>query len=104
MTTKDAFEWFKKARYEGRSEKKYKDDDIEFSGLEHVYDSSAGMRTGLALLQNFNIDSLDLDEENGYRDLTEFSVFKNFKTVRMRIALCLGGYFDSQVKISLQRE
>ena len=36
---------------------------------------------GLALLQNFNINSLDLDEENGYRDLTEFSVFKNNKTV-----------------------
>lgn len=75
-----AFEWFKKARYEGRSEKKYKEDDIEFLGW-NMYMTPQQASHGLALLQNFNINSLDLDEENGYRDLTEFSVFKNNKTV-----------------------
>ena len=37
---------------------------------------------GLALLQNYIDDREDLDEENGYRDLTEFTVFKNFKTIK----------------------
>jgi dTDP-4-amino-4,6-dideoxygalactose transaminase len=29
---KEAYEWFKRARYEGRSEKYYKEDDITFLG------------------------------------------------------------------------
>ena len=77
---KKAFEWFIKARYEGRSEKKYKEDDIEFLGW-NMYMTPQQASHGLALLQNYNINSQDLDEENGYRDLTEFSVFKNNKTV-----------------------
>ena len=75
-----AFEWFKKARYEGRSEKKYKEDDIEFLGW-NMYMTPQQASHGLALLQNYDIDSPDLDEKNGYRDLTEFSVFKKNKTV-----------------------
>ena len=78
---KDAFEWFKKARYEGRSEKKYKDDDIKFLGW-NMYMTPQQAAHGLALLQNYLDDREDLDEENGYRDLTEFSVFKNFKTIK----------------------
>ena len=75
-----AFEWFKKARYEGRSEKKYKEDDIEFLGW-NMYMTPQQASHGLALIQNYDINSQDQDEENGYRDLTEFSVFKNNKTV-----------------------
>ena len=75
-----AFEWFKKARYEGRSEKKYKEDDIEFLGW-NMYMTPQQASHGLALLQNFDIDSPDLDENNGYRDLTEFSVFKHNRTI-----------------------
>ena len=78
---KDAFEWFKKARYEGRSEKKYKDDDIKFLGW-NMYMTPQQAAHGLALLQNYLDDREDLDEENGYRDLTEFTVFKNFKTIK----------------------
>lgn len=78
---KDAFEWFKKARYEGRSEKKYKDDDIKFLGW-NMYMTPQQAAHGLALLQNYIDDREDLDEENGYRDLTEFTVFKNFKTIK----------------------
>ena len=77
---KKAFEWFIKARYEGRSEKKYKEDDIEFLGW-NMYMTPQQASHGLALLQNYNINSQDLDEENGYRDLTEFSVFKHNRTV-----------------------
>ena len=78
---KDAFEWFKKARYEGRSEKKYKDDDIKFLGW-NMYMTPQQAAHGLALLQNYIDDREDLDEENGYRDLTEFTVFKNFKIIK----------------------
>lgn len=77
---KKAFEWFIKARYEGRSEKKYKEDDIEFLGW-NMYMTPQQASHGLALLQNYNINSQDLDEENGYRDLTEFTVFKDNRTI-----------------------
>ena len=36
---------------------------------------------GLALLQNYDEQTLDQEEPNGYRDLTEFTVFKNFKII-----------------------
>lgn len=77
---REAYNWFKKARYEGRSEKKYKDDDIKFLGW-NMYMTPQQASHGLALLQNFHENTEDLDEENGYRDLTEFTVFKNFKTI-----------------------
>ena len=77
----EAYNWFKKARYEGRSEKKYKDDDIKFLGW-NMYMTPQQAAHGLALLQNYIDDREDLDEENGYRDLTEFTVFKNFKTIK----------------------
>ena len=76
----DAVDWFKKARYEGRSEKKYKEDDIEFIGW-NMYMTPQQASHGLALLQNYDINSQDLDEENGYRDLTEFTVFKDNRTI-----------------------
>ncbi len=37
---------------------------------------------GLALMQNYPNTMPDLDENNGYRDLTEFSVFKNCKVIK----------------------
>lgn len=75
-----AMEWFKKARYEGRSEKNYKNDDIEFLGW-NMYMTPQQAAHGLALLQNYDENSLDQIEPNGYRDLTEFSVFKNNKVI-----------------------
>ena len=36
---------------------------------------------GLALMQNISWDNVDLDENNGYRDLREFSIFKNCKVI-----------------------
>ena len=76
----EAVEWFKKARYEGRSEKNYKEDDITFLGW-NMYMTPQQAAHGLALLQNYPQNNIDLDEVNGYRDLTEFTVFKNHKII-----------------------
>jgi len=77
----DAAGWFKKARYEGRSEKYYKDDDIEFLGW-NMYMTPQQASIGLALLQNYPEHNQDQIELHGYRDLTEFSVFKNNKIIK----------------------
>ena len=77
---KDAVEWFKRARYEGRSEKYYKEDNIEFCGW-NMYMTPQQAAHGLAMFQNYPKHKEDLGELNGYRDLTEFTVFKNNKTI-----------------------
>ena len=77
---KDAYNWFKKARYEGRSEKYYKDDDITFHGW-NMYMTPQQAAHGLSMFQNYPEHMSDLGEDNGYRDLTEFTVFKDFKTI-----------------------
>lgn len=78
--SEEAYEWFKKSRYEGRSEKYYKDDDIDTIGW-NMYMTPIQAAQGLCLLQNFPENNPDLDETNGYRDLTEFKIFSNKKTV-----------------------
>ena len=40
---KEAVKWFKQARYEGRNEKLYHEDDIKNVGLEYVYDPTTGI-------------------------------------------------------------
>jgi dTDP-4-amino-4,6-dideoxygalactose transaminase len=75
-----AYEWFKQARYEGRHETFYKDDDIDMLGW-NMYMTPQQASHGLALMQNMLLDNPDQDENNGYRDLTEFSVFKNCKII-----------------------
>lgn len=72
----DAVEWFKKARYEGRSEVYYKEDNIKTLGW-NMYMTPQQASTGLALFQNYPEHNIDLEEKNGYRDLTEFDVFKD---------------------------
>lgn len=76
----EAVKWFKKARYEGRSEKFYKEDSIETLGW-NMYMTPQEAAHGLCLLQNYPLHNKDLDEVNGYRDLTEFPVFKNCKKI-----------------------
>ncbi len=73
---KDAVEWFKKARYEGRSEKFYKDDNIDMLGW-NMYMTPQQASVGLALMQNYPEHNTDQEERNGYRDLTEFEIFKD---------------------------
>ena len=76
----EAADWFKKARYEGRSEKFYKEDDITFHGW-NMYMTPQQAAQGLAMFQNYSTEGGDLGEDNGYRDLTEFTVFKNNKII-----------------------
>jgi dTDP-4-amino-4,6-dideoxygalactose transaminase len=73
-----AVEWFKKARYEGRGEVNYKDDSIDMLGW-NMYMTPQQASHGLALMQNYPQHVDDLGENNGYRDLTEFPVFKGCK-------------------------
>ena len=75
-----AVDWFKKARYEGRSEKFYKDDNIDMLGW-NMYMPPQQASVGLALMQNYPEHKEDLGENGGYRDLTDFSVFKDCKVV-----------------------
>lgn len=76
----DAYEWFKKARYEGRSEKYYKEDDVQEIGW-NMYMTPQEAAHGLCLMQNYPKHNKDLDELNGYRDLTEFTLFKENMTI-----------------------
>ncbi len=76
----DAVKWFKKARYEGRSEKFYKDDNINSMGW-NMYMTPQEAAHGLSLMQNYPENANDIMEINGYRDLTEFDLFKKCKTI-----------------------
>ena len=71
----DAVEWFKKARYEGRSEVYYKEDNVKTLGW-NMYMTPQEAAQGLCLLQNYPTHNRDLDEPSGYRDLTQFKVFE----------------------------
>lgn len=74
----EAVKWFKKARYEGRGELMYHEDDISSLGW-NMYMTPQQAAHGLALMQNMVQDNPDLPEGNGYRDLTEFKVFEKYK-------------------------
>ena len=73
---KDAVEWFKRARYEGRGEVLYHKDNIYSMGW-NMYMTPQEAAHGLCLLQNYPLDVPDLGENDGYRDLREFDLFKN---------------------------
>lgn len=78
----DAVDWIKKARYEGRSEVFYTQDNIKNLGWNYYMTPEEAAR-GLVLMQNFPDDASDIDEgKNGYRNLTEFDLFKNHKIIR----------------------
>lgn len=74
-------EWLKKARYEGRGEVNYKEDSIEMLGW-NMYMTPQQAAHGLALMQNYPEHVKDLGENKGYRDLTEFPVFKGCKIIK----------------------
>jgi dTDP-4-amino-4,6-dideoxygalactose transaminase len=76
----EAVEWFKKARYEGRGEKYYKEDNITSMGW-NMYMTPQEAAHGLCLMQNYPYNVEDSLEINGYRDLTEFDIFKKCKTI-----------------------
>ena len=73
----EAYQWFKKARYEGRSEVGYKSDNIQMLGW-NMYMTPDQAARGLALMQNYPENVEDLGENGGYKDLTENDVFKKY--------------------------
>jgi len=73
--------WIKRARYEGRNpDVYYKTDDLTFCGW-NMYMEPLSAARGLALMAHYDFDGRDVDEPNGYRELTEFTLFKNCKTI-----------------------
>jgi len=78
---KEAADWFKKARYEGRGEVMYHDDEIDINGW-NAYMTPEQAARGLTLMQNYPEHAEDLPEEPQYRDLREFPLFKNCETVK----------------------
>jgi len=73
----DAVEWFKKARYEGRSEKNYTEDNIKMLGW-NMYMTPQAASHGLSLILNYPEHVSDLGENGGYKDLTTNDVFKKY--------------------------
>lgn len=76
----EAAKWFRKARYEGRGEVMYHEDDIEVNGW-NAYMTPEQAARGLMLMQNYPLHNEDLPEEPQYRDLREFPLFKNCKVI-----------------------
>jgi len=74
----EAVTWLKKARYEGRSEKDYNEDNVDMLGW-NMYMTPQEAAHGLALMQNYPEHVPDLEENGGYRDLTTNDVFKKYK-------------------------
>jgi len=66
-----AAEWLKRARYEGRAEKGYWEDEITQQGW-NMYMTPAEAATGLSFMQDLNMHNADLTEDKGYRNLEEF--------------------------------
>jgi len=75
---KNAVEWFKRARYEGRD---HVVDDIEINGW-NMYMTPEQAARGLTLLQIFPEHTEDLLEEPEYRDLRTMPLFEDCKVIK----------------------
>ncbi len=77
----EAYDWFIKARYEGRSFKEgisYMEDPIDILGY-NAYMTPEQAARGLWLLQHYPLHAKDQIENPNYRDLTTFPLFENTK-------------------------
>ena len=72
----DAYKWFMRGRYEGRSEIKYHEDNIEVNGW-NAYMTPDQAARGLMLMQNYPPHNEDISEVPPYRDLREFKLFRD---------------------------
>lgn len=79
----DAVHWFRRARYEGRSEKNYTEDNITFSGW-NMYMTPEQAARGLTLMMNYpeHVDDLDENDGQGYLDLTTFDLYKETELIK----------------------
>ena len=76
----EAVEWFKMARYEGRSAKNYRDDNVKMLGW-NMYMTPDQAARGLALMQNYPEHMDDIAESGGYKDLTTNDVFGKYESL-----------------------
>jgi len=82
---KEAYDWFRTVRYEGRHIDKdginyvmYKDDTMDTLGW-NMYMTPEQAARGLTLMQNYPEHMPDIPEDPPYRDLTEFDLFKDIR-------------------------
>jgi len=75
----EAVDWFKVARYEGRSEKNYVDDDITMLGWNMYMEPSQAVK-GIQLLSTIDQRTQkDLDaNKQGYPDLSKYKVYQTY--------------------------
>ena len=73
---KEADKWFRLSRYEGRGEVMYHEDDIRQMGY-NMYMTPEQAARGLTLMRNIPLHNEDQKEQSGYRNLSEYSLFKN---------------------------
>jgi len=73
---KDAYEWFKTARYEGRHmDRLYKDDSFDMIGW-NMYMPPEQAAEGLELFKNISDDNEDLESSGMHKDLSQFSIYE----------------------------
>ena len=75
---KDAYDWFIKARYEGRCFDEgvtYQNDEIDMMGW-NMYMTPEQAARGLWLLQHYPVHAEDQIEVPDYRDITTFPLYK----------------------------
>ena len=77
----DAVNWFKRARYEGRGEVLYHQDNIKSIGW-NMYMTPEQAARGLIMLMAYPKHAEDQIEEPPYRDLSEFKIFENVEKVK----------------------
>ena len=80
---KEAAEWFKRCRYEGRGECMYHEDVIELNGY-NAYMTPEQAARGLSLMQNYpeHVEDVQFDDtELMYEDLKKFPLFKDCEVV-----------------------
>ena len=70
----EAADWFKKARYEGRSEKYYKDDDITFHGW-NMYMTPEDAARGIIIMDKTPTINEDSHGYEQYTELSEQGIF-----------------------------
>ena len=74
---KDAYEWFKIVRYEGRhTDRLYKDDSFDMIGW-NMYMTPEQAAEGLELFKNINDFNEDLETSGTHKDLSVFSIYEN---------------------------
>jgi dTDP-4-amino-4,6-dideoxygalactose transaminase len=74
----EAAQWFKRMRYEGRTELPLSIDEVSENGW-NMYMTPQEAAHGLALMQNIPLNNPDVEEDILYRDLTEFPLFKSYE-------------------------